>query len=86
MGDWETASRCGIKTVYPNIALYGSWFHHNQAVGRRITKLGLVTLFHTNTSFKKFLKSIMLLLVLPLEHIMPMFEFVTSIPEHYTHA
>ena len=32
MGDWETASRNGIKTVYPNIALYGCWFHHNQAV------------------------------------------------------
>ena len=41
MGDWETAPRNGIKKVYPNIALY-----HNQAVWIRITKLGLVSLFH----------------------------------------
>ena len=80
VGDWETASRNAIKTVYPNIAL----FHHNRAVWRKITKLGLVTLFHTNASFKKFLKSIRFLPLLPLEHIIPMFEFVTSIFEFST--
>ena len=69
MGDWEQASRNAIKTAYPSITLYGCLFHHNQAVWRKITKLGLVTLFHASSTFKRYIKSIMNLPLLPVEHI-----------------
>ena len=70
MGDWEEAPRKAIKTAYPSITLYGCLFHHNnQAVWRKIIKLGLVTLFHSSSTFKRYIKSIMNSPLLPLEHI-----------------
>ena len=71
MGDWEEAPRKAIKTAYPRITLYGCLFHNNnnQAVWRKITKLGLVTLFHSSSTFKRYIKSIMNSPLLPLEHI-----------------
>ena len=78
MGDWEPAARNAIKTAYPSISLYGCWFHHNQAILKKITKLGLVKEYHANDSFKNFLKSIMNLPLLPSEHIEHTFDYLTS--------
>ena len=78
MGDWEPAARNAIKTAYPSISLYGCWFHHNQAIWKKITKLGLVKEYHANDSFKNFLKSIMNLPLLPSEHIEHTFDYLTS--------
>ena len=87
MGNWEPASRNAIKTVYPNIGLYGCWFPHNQAIWIKVAKLGLLfTLFHANTSFKKFIKSIKIFPLLPSEHIVPMFDFVNSTFVSFTHT
>ena len=55
MSDWEEGARNAIKIVYPSIALYGCWFHYNQAVWRKISKLGLVTEFILIQTSKKIL-------------------------------
>ena len=78
MGDWEPAARNAIKTAYPSISLYGCWFHHNQAVWKKINKLGLVLEYHANNNFKHFLKSVMTLPMLPSEDITPTFDFLSS--------
>ena len=69
MGDWEQASRNAIKIAYPSVTLYGCSFHHKQAVWRKITKLGLITLFHASSTFKRYIKSIMNLPLHSVEHI-----------------
>ena len=78
MSDWEPAARNAIKTAYPSISLYGCWFHHNQAVWKKINKLGLVLEYHANNNFKHFLKSVMTLPMLPSEDITPTFDFLSS--------
>ena len=64
MLDFEIALRNSLKTVWPNIHLYGCWFHYCQAVWRRVQKLGLKDVYHSRFG-SKFIKRLMLL---PLFH------------------
>ena len=64
MLDFEIALRNSLKTVWPNIHLYGCWFHYCQAVWRRVQKLGLKDVYHSRFG-SKFIKKLMLL---PLFH------------------
>ena len=41
MSDWEPAARNAFKAVYPEIKMYGCWFHYTQRIWAKAQKLGL---------------------------------------------
>ena len=48
MSDWEPAARNAINEVYPQITVYGCWFHYTQCIWRKTQKLGLSNAFKNN--------------------------------------
>ena len=52
MSDWEIAPRNALKEVFPQIGIYGCWFHYTQCIWRKTKKLGLSHSFKTNSEKK----------------------------------
>ena len=50
MSDWEPAPRNAFKEIYPQMKLYGCWFHFTQRIWAKTQKLGLMT--HINEIIK----------------------------------
>eukprot|EP00102_Acyrthosiphon_pisum_P026548 XP_016663758.1 PREDICTED: uncharacterized protein LOC100574402 [Acyrthosiphon pisum] len=61
--DYETALRDVLLSVFPGAQSVRCWFHHNQAVWRKVKKLGYLNHINNNDSALKALK---LLMCLPL--------------------
>ena len=59
MSDWEPAPRKAFKQVYPNIKLYGCWFHFTQRIWMKSHKLGLSESFRSNPEVTKYIKQLM---------------------------
>jgi hypothetical protein len=65
--DFEYAAFNAVKTVFPVATVSGCLFHFGQAIWRRVTKLGLKTLFSEDISFSNEVKKITALALVPLE-------------------
>ena len=76
MSDWEPAPRNAFKQVYPNIKLYGCWFHFTQRIWMKSQKLGLSESFRSNPEVTKYIKQLMAIPFLPPSLISPTFSFL----------
>ena len=59
MSDWEPAPRNALKEIYPQMKIYGCWFHFTQCVWRKTQKLGLTRSFKDNIQVSKFIRQLM---------------------------
>ena len=73
MSDWEKGARNAVKTQFPGIHLRGCHFHYSQSVWRKIQKLGLSNIYHTNSDFKTLIRTFMALPFLPEDRILPIY-------------
>ena len=78
MMDYERALDNSVKTVFPNIKLSGCRFHQNQAIYRKLTKLGMTHLYKDNENLRKWVRNLMALVLLPAENIEPTFRILSS--------
>ena len=53
MSDWEPAPRNAFKEIYPQIKIYGCWFHFTQCIWAKTQKLGLTQSFKDNIQVAK---------------------------------
>ena len=65
MSDWEPAARNALREIYPQVKLYGCWFHYTQRIWAKIQKLGLVHAFRNNTDTRSFIKQLMTVPFMP---------------------
>lgn len=59
MSDWEPAPRNALKEIYPQMKIYGCWFHFTQCVWRKTQKLGLTRSFKDNVQVSKCIRQLM---------------------------
>ena len=59
MSDWEPAVRNAFKEFYPQIKVYGCWFHFTQRIWTKSQKLGLSQSFKNNVHVAKFIRQLM---------------------------
>ena len=71
MSDWEPAARNAFHEIYPDIKIYGCWFHYTQRIWARTQKLGLSQTFRNNLQFTKYVKQLMAIPFLPPSLIYP---------------
>ena len=64
--DYERALDNSVKIVFP---LSGCRFHQNQAIYRKLTKLGLTHLYKDNENLRKWVRNLMALVLRPAENI-----------------
>ena len=76
MSDWEPAARNAIKEVYPQITVYGCWFHYTQCIWRKTQKLGLSNAFKNNIQIQTFIRQLMAIPFLPASLINPTYRFL----------
>ena len=69
MSDWEKAPRNSLKIVFERIDLQGCLFHYAQNIWRKLQKLGIANLYHSNKEFRKLVRALMNLPFLPEESI-----------------
>lgn len=79
MMDFEGAMRKSFKRVHPGVIVLGCWFHHNQAIRRRASRIkgffaGIYADPELIQAYRKFLK----LPLLPSESIAPAFQSIKS--------
>eukprot|EP00102_Acyrthosiphon_pisum_P018855 XP_016656065.1 PREDICTED: uncharacterized protein LOC103307748 [Acyrthosiphon pisum] len=63
--DYEVALRDVLISSFPGARYAGCWFHHNQAVWRKMNSLGYLHHLNTNDNARKVLKLLMSLPLLP---------------------
>ena len=59
MMDFERALQNSVGKVFLNVRISGCRFHHNQAIYRKVNKLGLTNLYKENKSFHNWVKKLM---------------------------
>ena len=74
MTDHEQASRNALKAIWKDIVVKLCYFHFSQSIFRNVQTNGLTTKYESIVQFKKWIKKIMSLVLLPAEHIVPTFE------------
>ena len=78
--DWEKGARNAIKACYRNISLKGCMFHYNQRIIEHIKTHKLRRLYNAHQEFRKVLKAILALPLLPSEEIEPTFNQLILLP------
>ena len=78
MSDWEPAPRNSMKEVYPNVKIYGCWFHFTQCIWTKTQKLGLVKSFREHQQLATYIRHLMAIPFLPACHILSTFTFLES--------
>ena len=76
MSDWEPAARNAFKQIYPDIKLYGCWFHFTQRIWLKTQKLGLSESFKSNPEVTKYIRQLMAIPFLPPPLLSPTFNFL----------
>ena len=56
MSDWEPAVRNAFKEFYPQMKVYGCWFHFAERIWAETQKLGLSQSFKNNVHVAKFIR------------------------------
>ena len=78
MSDWEPAPRNALKEIYPQMKIYGCWFHFTQCVWRKTQKLGLTRSFKDNVQVSKFIRQLMAIPFLPAALIIPTYNLIET--------
>ncbi|KAI6655302.1 General transcription factor II-I repeat domain-containing protein 2A-like [Oopsacas minuta] len=81
MSDWEDASRNSFRETYPQVKIYGCWFHFTQLIWAKTQKLGLVEGYRNKQEIEKYIKQLMSIPFLPAALIIPTFNFI-QVPEN----
>ena len=76
MTDHEQASRNALKAIWIDIVVKLCYFHYSQSIFRNVQTNSLTAKYESDVKFKKWVKKIMSLVLLPAEHIVPTFEFL----------
>ena len=76
MSDWEPASRNAFRQIYPQIRIFGCWFHYTQRIWGKTQKLGLIQEFKDKPQVKDYIRNLMALPFLPAALINPTFTFL----------
>lgn len=75
--DFEKAMRASIKTVAPNLPIYGCWFHFAQALRRKMASMkDLFDLIRKDKNAKLIFRKFQCLALLPAHSIMDAFVFL----------
>ena len=78
MSDWEPAPRNALKEIYPQMKIYGCWFHFTQCVWRKTQKLGLTRSFKDNVQVSQFIRQPMVIPFLPAALIIPTYNLIET--------
>ena len=76
MSDWEAAPRKALKEVFPNIKLFGCWFHFTQRIWYKTQKLGLTESFKDNIEVARYIRQLMSIPFLPASLIHPTYSLL----------
>lgn len=76
MADYEGGLRAAIRRCWPNVRLYGCWFHYCKAINKRYRKLNMAKLLRNNANAKRVQKALMSLPLLPVEQIIEGYECI----------
>ena len=76
MSGWEPADRNAFKESYPQMKVYGCWFHFTQRNWAKTQKLGLSQIFKNNFHISKFIRQLMAIPFLPAPLIAPTFTLI----------
>ena len=72
--DFERAIWRAMEDVFPKVKIFGCAFHWTQAIFRNMKKIGLGKLFNRSVGFKKYLRRVMSLHLLPAKKIPKIFK------------
>ena len=78
MSDWEPAPRNAFKEIYPQIRIYGCWFHFTQCIWAKTQKLGLTQSFKDNIQVAKYIRQLMAIAFLPADLIIPTYSLIET--------
>ena len=78
MSDWEPVPRNAFKEIYPQIKIYGCWFHFTQCIWAKTQKLGLTQSFKDNIQVAKFIRQLMAIPFLPTALIIPTYSLIET--------
>lgn len=78
--DFERALRNGLRSVVPDTKLYGCWFHHCQALRRKVASIPkLFALIRKDKKAKEYYRLFQCLALLPANKIEPAFNQIAHI-------
>ena len=80
--DWEKAALNAIKGCFNNINLSRCMFHYNQRIMDHIKTHLLGRLYKNHEEFRRFIRAILALPLLPAEEIEPTFNQFMLLPLH----
>ena len=78
MSDWERAPRNSLKQIFPNVKIYGCWFHYTQRIWGKTQKLGLVQSFREYHELATHIRKLMAIPHLPASDILSTFTLLDS--------
>ena len=76
MSDWEPAARIAFRNVYPQMKVYGCWFHFTQQIWMKTQKVGLSENFRDSHEVATFIRQLMAMPFLPASLITPTYNFL----------
>ncbi|KAJ8299089.1 hypothetical protein KUTeg_023149 [Tegillarca granosa] len=76
--DFEAAIWKSLRETIPGIVIRGCNFHWTQAVWRQVQNLGLQTHYCEKVSVYKFVRLLMALPFIPVEHVQPTFQQISQ--------
>lgn len=76
MADYEGGLRAAIRMCWPNVSLYGCWFHYCKAINKRCRKLNMTKFLRNNSNAKRVQKALMSLPLLPADQIIEGYECI----------
>ena len=76
MSDWEPAARNAFKEIFPQVKIYGCWFHYTQRIWAKTQSLALTQNFKNSLETAAYIKQIMAIPFLPASLINPTFNFL----------
>ena len=78
MSDWEPAARNAFREVFPEINVYGCWFHYTQRIWAKTPKLGQSHGFKNNPEITRFIRQLMAIPFLHASLIYPTFTLIST--------
>lgn len=76
MADFESGLRKAILTYFPDVPLYGCWYHYSAAIRRRLMTLHMYRVITDDPAGLVIYRMLLSLPLLPRERIFDGFEFV----------
>ena len=74
MCDFETGLTVAIRQEFPQAILRGCYFHHTEAIFRKVQKYGLVTKYRKDPDIQAAIRQLMAIGFLPADRIRPFFD------------